>query len=133
MPVDENVQLLLADPRKCETPNIDDDLWLRLVDVPAALAARTYGDADPVVLSVIDAFLPENSGSYLVSRDGVSRTSEPAAFTVDVDVLAMMYLGAWKASDLAAAGRMRVNDAEALARADKLFASDTIAWCGTGF
>jgi predicted acetyltransferase len=133
MPVDENVQLLLADPRRCETPNIDDDLWLRLVDVPEALAARTYGDADPVVLSVTDAFLAENSGSYLVSRDGVSRTSEPAAFTVDVDVLAMMYLGTWKASDLAAAGRLQVNDAEAVARADKLFASDTIAWCGTGF
>jgi predicted acetyltransferase len=133
MPLDENVQLLLADPRRCDTPNIDDDLWLRLVDVPAALAVRTYGDADPVVVSVNDAFLPENSGSYLVSRDGVSRTSEPAAFTVDVDVLAMMYLGTWKASALAAAGRLQVSDTEAVARADRLFASDTIAWCGTGF
>jgi predicted acetyltransferase len=132
-PVDENVQLLLADPRKCETPNIDDDLWLRLVDVPAALAARTYGDTEPVAISVNDKALPENSGTYLVSRDGVSRTSEPAAFTVDVDVLAMMYLGTWKASDLAAAGRLEVADADALARADKLFASDTMAWCGTGF
>jgi predicted acetyltransferase len=52
---------------------------------------------------------------------------------VDVDVLAMMYLGTWKASDLAAAGRLEVADADALARADKLFASDTTAWCGTGF
>lgn len=132
-PLDEGVELLLADPRTCRTQNIDDDLWLRLVDVPAALAARSYGDAEPVVLSVNDAFLPENSGSYLVSRDGVSRTSEPAAFTVDVDVLAMMYLGAWKPSDLAAAGRLQILDAEALARADKLFAGDMIAWCGTGF
>jgi predicted acetyltransferase len=132
-PVDENVQLLLADPRKCQTPGVDDDLWVRLVDVPAALAARTYGDAEPVVISVNDKFLPENSGSYLVSRDGVSRTSEPAAFTVDVDVLAMMYLGTWKPSDLAAAGRLDVADAEALPRADKLFASDKTAWCGTGF
>ncbi|MET0237755.1 MAG: GNAT family N-acetyltransferase [Kibdelosporangium sp.] len=132
-PVDEGVELLLADPRACHTHDIEDDLWVRLVDVPAALAARSYGDADSVVMSVNDAFLPENSGSYLVSRDGVTRTAEPAAFTVDADVLGMMYLGRWKPSELAAAGRVQVIDAEGLARADKLFASDQTAWCGTAF
>ncbi|MBP2325683.1 putative acetyltransferase [Kibdelosporangium banguiense] len=132
-PLDEGVELLLADPRTCHTNELDDELWLRLIDVPAALAARTYGDADPVVLSVNDAFLPENSGTYQVSHDGVSRTSEPAAFTVDVDVLAMMYLGAWRPTALAAAGRLQVNDPQALSRADRLFATDTVAWCGTGF
>ena len=132
-PVDDTVQLLLTDPRTCHTPAVGDDLWLRLVDVPAALAARAYGNADPVAIAVDDTFLPENSGTYLVSGDGVSRTELPAALVVDVDVLAMMYLGTWRASDLAAAGRIQVIDADALSHADKLFASEQTAWCGTGF
>ena len=38
-----------------------------------ALAARTYADAEPVVLDVVDAFLPENDGRWRVSADGVER------------------------------------------------------------
>ncbi|WP_369822118.1 GNAT family N-acetyltransferase [Saccharomonospora sp. CUA-673] len=43
-PVDEPLDLLLTDPRAVSTTDLGDDLWLRLIDVPAALAARTYGD-----------------------------------------------------------------------------------------
>ncbi|CAM3973091.1 GNAT family N-acetyltransferase [Kibdelosporangium persicum] len=132
-PVDEPVELLLENPRACITRNIGDDAWVRLVDVPAALGARTYTDAEPVAIAVNDAFLPENSGTYLVSGDGVVRTSAPADLTLGVDTLGMLYFGAWTPSALAAAGRVRVSDPVALTRADRLFQTDSIPWCGTGF
>lgn len=132
-PVDEPIELLLADTRACVTRNIDDELWIRLVDVPAALAARTYGDADPVAVQVKDAFLPENSGTYLISRDGVSATTRAPHLVLDVATLGTLYLGGWEPSALAAAGRIEVRDPEALPRADLLFRTSSIPWCGTGF
>jgi predicted acetyltransferase len=132
-PTDEPVELLLADPRTCRTVMVDDHLRLRLVDVAAALQARTYGDAEPVAVAVDDQFLPANSATYEVSPSGVVRTDKTPDMALDVSVLAMIYLGSAKPSALAAAGRIKVASPEALARADKLFASETIAWCGTGF
>ncbi|ONI89891.1 hypothetical protein ALI144C_04170 [Actinosynnema sp. ALI-1.44] len=132
-PVDEPVELLLEDPRSCMTRNIDDEAWVRLVDVLAALDARTYGDADPVAVAVKDAFLPRNSGTYLVSRDGVTKTSAQPQLTLDVATLGSLYFGAWPPSALAAAGRIDVHDPAAVARADLLFRTDSIPWCGTGF
>jgi len=40
-PVDEPVELLYTDPRAVSTSTVDDETWLRLVDVPTALAARS--------------------------------------------------------------------------------------------
>nr|WP_042192018.1 GNAT family N-acetyltransferase [Kibdelosporangium sp. MJ126-NF4] len=132
-PVDEPVELLLEDSRSCITRNIDDEAWVRLVDVPAALNARSYGAADPVAVAVKDAFLPENSGTYLISRDGVTATSAQPDLTLDVSTLGTLYFGAWSPSTLAATGRIDVHDPAATARADLLFQADSIPWCGTGF
>lgn len=131
-PLDEPIELLLADPRQCRVGSTDDGTWLRLVDVPAALAAREYTGA-PVVLEVTDPLLPQNSGRYRVSGDGVARTTAPAELRLGVDALAMLYLGAWRASSLAAAGRIEVSATEALATADLLFGTQVASWCGTFF
>lgn len=111
----------------------DDELWVRVVDVPAALAARTYGIAEPVVIDIVDPLLANNSGRYLVSPQGMERTDAPAALRFDVDVLGMIYLGAWRPSTLAAIGRIDARDPMALAAADRLFAADRPSWCGTLF
>ncbi|GAB3574396.1 hypothetical protein GCM10027445_35170 [Amycolatopsis endophytica] len=42
-PLDDPLPLLLTDPRACAVTGLTDHTWLRLVDVPAALAARAYG------------------------------------------------------------------------------------------
>lgn len=99
---------------------------------PAAFAARTYTGA-PVVLEVADPLLPRNSGCYRVSDDGVTSTTDPADLRLGVDTLAMLYLGAWTASTLAAAGRVEANSAAALADADRLFGTRVVSWCGTFF
>lgn len=131
-PVDEPTELLFTDIRAVRDTGGGDELWLRLVDVPAALAAREY-DGEPVVLEVVDPLLETNSGRYEVSRDGARRTGASADLRLGVDALAMAYLGAWRPSVLAAAGRIQPASPFGLERADRLFATPVPAWCGTHF
>lgn len=132
LPTDEPLELLFTDPRAVKITGMWDETWLRLVDVPAALAARERGDAE-LVLEVADPLLPANSGRYLVNQDAVTKTDAPADLRLGVDVLAMLYLGAWRPSALAAVGRIEVAGTEAAQRADRLFGTRLAAWCGTFF
>lgn len=132
-PPDDPLDLLLTDPRALRVTSLDDEVWLRLVDVPAALVARSYGDAEPVVLQVHDAVLPANAGCYRIGPDGAAPTTDAPHLELDVAELARLYLGDRPASALAAAGLLTVHDPAAPARADVLLAADQIPWCGTYF
>lgn len=132
-PVDEPLAELLTDPRAVNTTEVIDDLWLRLVDVLAALRARSYGPAEPVVLEVHDKQLPGNDGRYLVGPDGVERTTAEADLRLDVATLSSLYLGHGLFGDLAMSGRVEVLDEAAVARADALFHTARTPWCGTFF
>ncbi|UUV32511.1 GNAT family N-acetyltransferase [Amycolatopsis roodepoortensis] len=132
-PLDEPLAELLTDPRAVNTTEVIDDLWLRLVDVLAALRARSYGTAEPVVLEVHDKQLPGNDGRYVVGPDGVDRTTAEADLRLDVDTLASLYLGHGLFGDLALSGRVEVLDEAAVARADALFHTARTPWCGTFF
>ncbi|MFE0020663.1 GNAT family N-acetyltransferase [Amycolatopsis sp. NPDC059021] len=132
-PVDDAIPLLLNDPRHARTLAIEDDLWVRVIDVEAALAARAYGDAEPVVLEVTDNQLADNNGRYEVGPGGVRRSGKAAGLRLGVDVLGMLYLGEWRPTDLARAGRIEVLDGKALTRADSLFPTAVHPWCGTHF
>ena len=132
-PVDEPVPWLLGDRRACRVVEEADETWLRLLDVPAALAARTYRPAEPVVLGVRDAYLPENAGSYRVTAEGVARVEDAPELILDVDVLGSAYLGDVSFTTLAGTRRLDVVDPAALARADALFAVSQPPWCGTYF
>ncbi|PPK71045.1 GNAT family N-acetyltransferase [Actinokineospora auranticolor] len=131
-PVDEPVPAMLVDPRGITATEIRTDLWVRLVDVPAALAARTYGPGS-VVVEVDDPVLPANSGRYRVGADGAVRTEEPAEIAVDLEVLSMLYLGGWRAGALAGIGRVRERVPGAAARADVVFGTAGEPWSGTFF
>jgi predicted acetyltransferase len=132
-PVDEDLELFLVDPRAVRYSDYEDETWLRLVDVPAALAARTYGDAEPVVLEVVDDLLPANSGRYRVGPDGAERTDRDAQLRLGVADLGAAYLGDRPLSQYAAAGLVDVLDPAALPAADRLFLLDRAPWCGTYF
>jgi predicted acetyltransferase len=132
-PLDEPIELLLDDARACRTIEINDETWLRLVDVDAALSARSWGEADPVVIAVDDALLPANSGGYCVTPDGVKRTDEPAQLALTVAELGRLYLGDLSPSMLASVGRLTVQDQAALPAADALFATGAVPWAGTFF
>jgi len=129
-PADEPIELLFADPRACRVTTVTDECWLRLVDVPAALAARTYSSDGPLVLEVSDPHLPGNNGRHTVSPEAVEPTDAPAELRLDVEALAMAYLGTWRPTALAAAGRIWASSRAALAAADRLFATPVASWTG---
>jgi len=137
-PIDEPLELLLTDPRDCTVTRLDDETWLRLVDVPVALAARSYGASEPLLLAVHDPFLERNAGIYRIA-DGTAERVGPLGgplapeLECDVAALAMCYLGDRSPSELAATGWWTVHVQGAVARADAAFATDVVPWCGTFF
>ena len=137
-PLDDPIDLLLADPRDLTVTGVEDELWLRLVDVPAALAARGFAAAPPVLLGVHDTLRETNAGVYRIAGGTAERVEPlggPVAPELECDVagLAMAYLGDRRPAELAAAGWWTVHDPAALERADAAFTTATVPWCGTMF
>ena len=88
-----------------------ESLWVRLIDLPRALAARRYATPLDVVLDVTDTLLPGNAGRWrLTGGPGgatCSPTDAPADLACDVLELGSAYLGGVSLAALAAAGRVR--------------------------
>lgn len=108
--VDDPLLYLASDPRQLNT-HFADGLWARVVDLPAALAARRYACAVDVVLEVSDPILPENAGRWRVAAgpDGATceRTTAAADLACDITDVGAAYLGGTSLAALAAAGRVR--------------------------
>ena len=136
-PVPHPLQLWLQEPRRLGM-TVADALWLRLLDVPTALAARTYAGEGGLVLEVEDALIDSNAGRWqlTVRADGsaaVARTAAEPDLVLDVAALACAYLGAFRFSDLARAGRVRECQPGALHTADVLFTPFRAPHCNTMF
>jgi predicted acetyltransferase len=131
--LDDPLPLAVLDQRSVSLGGAHDETWLRLVDVEAALQARVYGEADPVVVGVSDELLPANVARYEIGPKGVSRTSAEPDIEVDVATLGAVYLGGTRWQHLAAAGRVEVHTSGAVARADGLFATEALPYAGTVF
>jgi predicted acetyltransferase len=119
--------LMVQDPRALHL-KVEDGLWLRLVDVEAALRARSYRDREPVVLEVRDELLPRNAGRYCIGAT-VERTDDAADVELDVRDLASAYLGAFDFVRLAQAGLVREATEGALERAGELFRTRVPPYC----
>ena len=121
---DEPLLYLVNEPRKLGT-TLSDALWLRLVDVPAALAARRYQSPVDVVVAVQDDMIPENSGRWHLTGDpstaSCTRTERPADLDCDLGALGAAYLGGASLGSLAAGGRVRELVAGTLAPASAAF------------
>ncbi|HEX9334889.1 MAG TPA: sterol carrier protein domain-containing protein, partial [Pseudonocardiaceae bacterium] len=115
------------------TSAIADETWLRIVDVQQALAARSFGSADSIVIEVRDPLLPANSGRYRIGDGPARPVSEPAELAMDAAVLATIYLGDVLPSALAATGHLTAIKDDAVAAADRLFAITASPWCGSYF
>ena len=77
LPIDHPLIHQLVYPRRMQL-RVGDGLWVRLVDLGAALSARAYGDEGPVVLEVEDSFLPENAGRWRIAGGTAERTDDDA-------------------------------------------------------
>jgi predicted acetyltransferase len=133
-PVDEPLRWLLTDGRALQQTYAGDHIWLRLLDVPAALTARRYATADRLVIDVVD---DDNggwaAGTYAVEPGHCARTTEPTDLRVHQRALAAAYLGGFSLTGQRAAGLVEEVQPGALVRADAMFATPMAPWCGTDF
>jgi predicted acetyltransferase len=134
-PLDDPLQYLLAEPRRLNM-RVADAMWIRLVDVPAALAARRYAAPGQIVLDVRDAFCAWNEGRYELDAGPGGATCRPttrdADLTLDAADLGGTYLGGVRFGALARGGRVE-GDAAALTLADGMFGWDRPPFCPNVF
>jgi predicted acetyltransferase len=126
--VDHPLLLLASEPQRLRM-RVGDGLYVRVLDVPAALSARGYGAGPKLVLAIQDAFFPDNDGRYGLEDGKVARTDAPADIALDVSALGSAYLGGFSFTQLADAGRVTELRAGALLDADALFRSAHAPWC----
>jgi len=132
LPVDDALRWLLADPRALRTKAVRDMLWVRLVDVPAALKYRRYAVAARVVLDI------EGAGRYLLDGSPHGAECRPCAdqgpdLSLNLADLSAVYLGGVRLSTLARAGRVVEHTRGTLARANTMFGADPPPHCLTDF
>jgi predicted acetyltransferase len=123
--------LMVEDARRLHL-GVSDGLWLRLVDVEAALRARSYASADAIVIELRDEFCPWNAGRWQIGNE-VARTNEGADLALDMADLASAYLGAFDFHRLAAAERVQELRPGALDRATALFQTSRSPYCPEEF
>jgi predicted acetyltransferase len=130
--VDDPLLLAVAEPRKLEW-TLGDALWLRIVDVAPALAARRYRSDGQLVIAISDELCPWNDGRWALRVEhGIpftEPTDEAPDVTCEIADLAAAYLGGFSFAQLAAAGRATEKAPGGLARADALFRTDRAPWC----
>ena len=143
-PVDEPIRWRLADPRQLRTNNIEDRLYLRILDTAAAFEARGYRAEGGLVFDVVPPAVPEGDVDAAPGRwaletgaDGAccrrARAGEQTDIRLDLPALGSLYMGGFPASLLAAGGRIEELRTGGLARADTLFFTRPSPRSGTGF
>jgi predicted acetyltransferase len=108
-PVDDFLEWALVDPFAVKVVRVTDMLWVRVLDVVAALEARPWGADGTVVLEVADP-LGHAAGRFRVTTAGgtaqVTRTEDEPTVLLDADTLGALYLGGVSVGLLRAAGRI---------------------------
>lgn len=133
-PADDPVLHQLLDPRRAR-PTPHDGLWVRVIDLPAALSQRRYSCPVDAVLEVTDELLPDNAGRWRLRAGGpdggvtCERTGEPADVALDVRELGAAYLGGTRLGGLAAAGLVTQLRPGALAPLSAAMSWDPAPWC----
>jgi predicted acetyltransferase len=128
LPLDHPLLLSLADPRRLNFL-VREGLWIRLIDVGAALSARGYATDDAIVVNVADEFCPSNDGCWRIAREGTEKTDAEPDLSCDVASLGCVYLGGFSFAQLARSLRIKELRAGAIARADAMFRTDRAPWC----
>ena len=135
-PVDDPMPWMLADPRRLQRSSRD-GLWLRMVDVPAALQLRNYLANDRIIIQVRDDFCSWNDATFELdgSLEGAQCRLSAASpdLTVPAASLSSAYLGAATFTTLAQAGLVNEHTPGALLRADRMFAAQLKPWTPYNF
>jgi predicted acetyltransferase len=132
-PVDDPLLYQLADPRRSR-PRLNDGLWVRIIDIAAALAGRAYSSPADVVIEVRDELMPANAGRWrlAVASDGTAScvpASGPADVALDITQLGAAYLGGTKLGALAEAGLVTELRPGAVRQLGAAMSWDPAPWC----
>jgi predicted acetyltransferase len=123
LPVDEPLFHWVDNPRRLDR-TYGSALYVRVVNLPTALAARRYAAPVDLVFEVTDELLPENAGRWRLTGDAekarCERTTEPADLTLGIRELGAAYLGGTPLGYLASAGLVEGRP-EAIAAASAAF------------
>jgi len=139
-PVDDPLLYQLHDSRRAR-PQLSDNLWVRIIDLPAALTRRAYAGPVDVVLEVTDELLPANAGRWRLRASGAAedgaascaRTDDPADIALDVRELGAAYLGGTRLGALAAAGLVAELHPGTLGPLSAAMTWDPAPWCPRNF
>ena len=135
-PLDDPLPWMLADPRRLQR-TIRDGVWLRIVDVPAALEQRSYLQPGRLTLQVRDGTCPWNVATWELEGSPEGATCRPTDaspdLTIDVSALASAYLGTMGLHALHGAGLVDHHAHDALHRADRMFAVEHQPWTPYNF
>jgi predicted acetyltransferase len=136
-PVDEPANWLLRDARTLRVGEIVDHLWVKLLDLPGALAARRYAVPGELVLEIVDDSEVSAGGRVRLIADGDHAAAEPTAASPDLTLaqtaLAAAYLGGVSLRGQLIAGTVTEHRPGALQRADSMFATSLAPYNATGF
>jgi predicted acetyltransferase len=131
-PLDNPVPLALADARMGALVNRSDHLWVRVLDVPAALTARRYAADGSLVLEVVDP-LGHAAGRFALEGgpDGATCAATDAEpdLVIPVGALGAAYLGGTDWGRLAAVGWVDERRAGATGQAAAMFGAPRAPWC----
>lgn len=128
IPPDHPLFFLLAEPRRMRY-RMGDALWVRLVDIGAALSARTYAEDNELVFEVRDAFCDWNDGRWRLAGGSAERTDAEPDLRFDVGVLGSIYLGGITLRAVAQGGGVEELTPGAIDRADAVFRHGLHPWC----
>ncbi len=130
-PPDEPLGALLANPRTAARSELD-GLWLRLLDLPRALAARRWNADFDVVLEVQDELLEANAGRWRLScvdhQAHCVATERPADLSLTVAQLSTIYLGGGSLTRLLDAGLIEERTPGSAAQLDAASRTERAPW-----
>ncbi|WP_017615843.1 sterol carrier protein domain-containing protein [Nocardiopsis salina] len=136
LPLDEPLPLVLVDGRLLHRGPYD-SLWLRLVDLPGALAERIWAAPVDAVLAVTDRYAPWNEGTWRLRAGPEGATVEPTGAAPDVSLdaahLGASYMGQVGLSNHRAAGTLTEHEPGTVERLDTALYRPTAPFCGTVF
>jgi predicted acetyltransferase len=161
LPNPPTLLLSLVEPRRLGV-TLSDGLWVRILDLPAALETRRYAAPGRLVLRVADPDEPDVDGTWVLETHGepdaggwlagrarrvagaatavgaataAAGGADPAETDLEMTVadLGAAYLGGTRFEDLRLAGRIREVRAGAAVRADRMFAPGRTPTCSTMF
>jgi predicted acetyltransferase len=134
--VDESLPWMLADARAVVQTSRFDNIWVRILNVEAALSTRRYLTTGSLVIEVRDA-MNHAAGRYLLEAGpddaSCTRTTSAADIELDVTTLGAAYLGGTSLHTMATAGHVVERRVGAIALADAMFRWTTVPWCNTWF